>query len=247
MLADFVAKIQEDPRILAVFLFGSVAEQRADTFSDVDLWMVVEERSRNDILGARIALLRSLAPSSLVLTDGFLQTGDTRTAQIRMLYPGNLGPQQVDWLLHTSAEVSLPANGKPLHNPNNLAASAQRIVTFGQPPSTASVNLFWAEALTAVKYLGRGDSASAATSIERLQSHLDAERVTQRSPASTETQPGLSVAAGIRHVRSLSKQMHQIRGMPVEMEQEEALQDSALFFAWIDMVEQTSSPKGSGC
>ena len=56
----FLAACQVDTRIVAAFLGGSYAEERADEFSDLDLYFITSDEAYEDFLAAREVFVRLL-------------------------------------------------------------------------------------------------------------------------------------------------------------------------------------------
>jgi len=53
ILDRFVAACQMDPRIVAAFLGGSYAQDKADTYSDLDLYLIVTDEAYEDFLSEK--------------------------------------------------------------------------------------------------------------------------------------------------------------------------------------------------
>src|SRR5579883_3048545 len=56
----FVAACQSDERVVAAFLGGSYARDTADTYSDLDLYLITTDESYDDFFADREAFIRQL-------------------------------------------------------------------------------------------------------------------------------------------------------------------------------------------
>jgi predicted nucleotidyltransferase len=65
----FVAACQTDERVVAAFLGGSYAQDMADTYSDLDLYLITTDESYDDFFAGREAFIRQLGEPVVFLED----------------------------------------------------------------------------------------------------------------------------------------------------------------------------------
>lgn len=89
-LDDARAVLSADPRIHALLAGGSLVHGGMDEFSDLDLVLVVEERSRAEVLASRTEIARRLGPLLAAFTGEHV--GEPRL----LICPCGPGPLHID-------------------------------------------------------------------------------------------------------------------------------------------------------
>ncbi|MEZ4711586.1 MAG: nucleotidyltransferase domain-containing protein [Caldilineaceae bacterium] len=177
LLNRAIALAQNDPRVRAAWLFGSGYRDDADAFSDIDLWMVVDDEHIDDIVTERHAYVTQIGQPLLTLdVPGNAPVGG---GYLMLQYPGSHGPQQLDWYWQPRANAAIPDDARVLFDHSAMERKAgarstdfsyltQRIL----PPmpqeerSTAQKLLYeltflWCMALIAAKDIARRDTEGA--------------------------------------------------------------------------------------
>lgn len=193
LLNRAIALAQNDPRVRAAWLFGSGYRDDADAFSDIDLWMVVDDEHIDDIVTERHAYVTQIGQPLLTLdVPGNAPVGG---GYLMLQYPGSHGPQQLDWYWQPRANAAIPDDARVLFDHSAMERKAgarstdfsyltQRIL----PPmpqeerSTAQkllyeLTFFWCMGLIAAKEAARREAESAGWMVqftaEKLQKAQD--------------------------------------------------------------------------
>ncbi len=156
LLQRITATLQDDPRIVAAWLTGSLGAGSADALSDIDIWAAVADPACGEVCAARQAYSAQVGIPVLIL-DG-AQNAPAGGAALLALYPATLGVLQVDWYWVPQSRAQLPPNAQvlftratiPLAPPAPLlegAALAARI--------TQQATFFWAMLPIIAKYILR--------------------------------------------------------------------------------------------
>lgn len=61
-LDEVLPRIQQDPRVAGIAVAGSLAEGRADVFSDVDLVVAIDDSAFEEVMADRLALIGTWSP-----------------------------------------------------------------------------------------------------------------------------------------------------------------------------------------
>lgn len=173
LLAQAVTLVENDPRIVAAWLFGSGHRGDADAFSDIDLWTVVDENHINEIVEGRHAYVQQMGQPLLTLDVG--GNAPVGGGYLMVQYPGSVGPRQVDWYWQPQAQAVVPDDAKLLFDrvglPRAEGAKSIDVCYLARgitPPTTAvaptvaqqlqhELTFFWCMALIAAKYVARRD------------------------------------------------------------------------------------------
>ncbi|HLK60203.1 MAG TPA: nucleotidyltransferase domain-containing protein [Chthonomonadaceae bacterium] len=188
LLERIVRCIQEDKRVVAAWLAGSLGRGEGDDLSDIDIWIVVADNySRYVIAGRRafvqrveMPLLMKEAPQNAPQDGGYLLT----------LHSGTLGPHQVDWYWQAQSKATLPADATVLFDKVGIPPESASEVSAAQRAAEVSerVAFFWAMIGITAKKVARRQPWAALTMIGMVQNTL------------AEIQRGLGHARGVeRH------------------------------------------------
>ena len=160
LLARTTRILEEDDRIAAAWLFGSVGRGEADDLSDLDLRVIVFDEHVESICAGRQtytaqvgeAVLFAEAPQNRPVGGAFLLT----------LYAGEFGPQEIDWTWQPLSSACLWPGTRLLLN--RVGLSRQGEMPWGYQPRPEQTALeeavqrvcnFWAMLLIIAKYAAR--------------------------------------------------------------------------------------------
>lgn len=164
LLTSLTRLLDEDDRVVGVWLRGSLGRGREDDVSDIDLHVAVDDRACGAIV-ADVEGFLALPGQPLLVQTVFSapRGGFTRC----VLYEGAHGPQQVDWMIwpHSVAVLHPPAHVLFARAPIRAVASERYETLVDQSPEEAAgpghrQATCWLFVLIAARYLARGwDSA----------------------------------------------------------------------------------------
>jgi predicted nucleotidyltransferase len=226
LLAQAVALVENDPRIVAAWLFGSGHRGDADAFSDIDLWTVVDDAHVYALVAQRHAYVTQLGQP--LLTLDVLGNAPVGGGYLMLQYPGSVGPIQVDWYWQPQAQSAIPDDAKLLFDRVGLPCAvgtktidvcylAQGI----QPPATATVptlaqqlryelTFCWCMSLIAAKYVARRAPEAATQLLHHAAQKLDnAQAILPHQATINFTQNSPRAAAlSLSAVMSTLRQLH---------------------------------------
>jgi predicted nucleotidyltransferase len=196
LLKRAIQFLKRDEGIVAAWLFGSLAANEADEFSDIDLWVVIADEhieavraeGREFVAGIGKPLLIEEAPQNAPIGGAYLL----------VLYGGESGPHQVDWYWQPQSAAQVPANVQLLFDRVGLpAAVASKSLTVEERVelTTNQVAFFWAMCNITAKKIARRQ-AWGALSMFGLLSHALEETewlvgLRQERPGHKDTRHGL--------------------------------------------------------
>jgi hypothetical protein len=175
LLGRIVAGLRDDRRVRAAWLSGSVSRGDDDALSDLDLSVVVSGESIGEFVANRRYYAAESAPPVLLMDN--LANAPVGGAFLIALYPGEAGPQQVDWSWQPESEAGIPDDemvlfniaGLPLIQGDDWRRQVHR------PPGppldagasvgdqlTQKIAFFWAMSLIVAKYIARRDGETVA-------------------------------------------------------------------------------------
>lgn len=132
---QIIATLQNDKRIVAAWLFGSLGRGTADALSDIDIWLVVADTFIQDIVAHRQQFVAQIqdpaffveAPQNAPQDGGYLMA----------YYDMPTGPHQVDWYWQPQS-LAYPTTNYQLHFLVEMRSRKSRkrlcisLATFGQ-------------------------------------------------------------------------------------------------------------------
>lgn len=95
LLATVLAVVQRDPRVTAAWLAGSIGRGSADRWSDLDLWLAIEDRELPAIVADPVAFVNAIVPVTMAIRAP--QNAPPQGAYLLTWIDGEIGPQQIDW------------------------------------------------------------------------------------------------------------------------------------------------------
>jgi len=163
LLASLTRLLDEDGRVVGVWLRGSLGRGEGDDVSDIDLHVAVDDRACGAIVADVGAFLAQPGRPLLVQTVFLAPRGGFTRC---VLYQGAHGPQQVDWMVwpHSVAVLHPPAHVLFIRAPIRAVQSERYETLVDQSPGEAGpghgLATCWLFILIAARYLARGwDSA----------------------------------------------------------------------------------------
>ena len=175
LLDRIVAVLRDDRRVRADWLSGSVGRGDEDALSDLDLSVVVSDES----IGEFVANRRFFAaqPALPVLLMDNLANAPDDGAYLLVSYPGEAGPQQVDWFWQGESQTRVPDDAKVLFDDAGLSlipGDEWRRQSHRPPGSPLEANalvgdllthkivFFWSMSVVVAKYIARRDGETVA-------------------------------------------------------------------------------------
>ncbi len=155
------AQLEDDERVDAAWLFGSLGRDDGDELSDIDLFVIVNDAEFDELVARRYDFLARIAQPLLVLEAP--QNWPPGCVYNMALYPGASGPHQVDWYWVRRSAARLPTETRLLFDRIGLAQQ-ESPTHFDYAPvpertpeevATQNVNSFWVMWLIAAKYIAR--------------------------------------------------------------------------------------------
>ncbi len=112
LLAQIVAALETDNRVVAAWLGGSLGGGTADDLSDLDLWVVVEDDRIREIAVDPVAFVHAIAPTIMEIhAPAIAPRGG---AFLLTWINGAFGPQEVDWYWQTVTGATRPTRSRLL-------------------------------------------------------------------------------------------------------------------------------------
>jgi predicted nucleotidyltransferase len=161
--------LMSDERVVAAWVFGSLADGTADSLSDIDLWIVVADEHIEEIGSGRREYVGILGEPLLIQEAP--QNAPTGGAYLLVLYKGEAGPQHVDWYWQPQSKATLPSTIQILFDRGGLPAAPQPIpLTQEERAKTLSnqVAFFWAMCNIAAKKIARRQAWGALSMLSML-------------------------------------------------------------------------------
>jgi hypothetical protein len=174
LLQRVVESLEADERVAAAWLFGSHGRGDADDLSDIDLWVVVEDKYIGELVAKRREYVAR--PGEPLLMVEAPQNAPTGGGYLLALYEGEAGPHQIDWYWQPQSQARIPQQVAILFNRANIPHAEQ-----APPQSTEEVAriasekvaFFWAMCDIAAKKIARRQSWAATRMLSMLGQTLD--------------------------------------------------------------------------
>jgi len=186
LVQKLTAHLQQDNRVRAAWLAGSIARGEDDWLSDIDLYVAVTDESIEEVVQGRHEF--AAQPVTPTLSMDQMRNAPPRGGYLLVHYPGEYGPQHVDWFWQPESLASLPDDGLLLFDKAGLSIIDGKIwekemnQTGSRPAidSTDHVDLlthdlafFWAMSLIVAKYIVRGDDETVGHMVGLIERTLD--------------------------------------------------------------------------
>jgi hypothetical protein len=228
LIRELTKQLEQDVRISTAWLSGSIARGDDDWLSDVDLFVAVSDDSIEEIVRARHKFAaQAIAP---ILSMDHMRNAPPRGAYLLAHYPGEYGPQHVDWFWQPESLTSLPDNGRILFDKTGLTTVDSRVweqqmhQEGSRPPidSTDPIDLinnkvefFWSMALIVAKYIVRNDEETVghmtkliSRTLDEISGSLAANRDTDYTGVPLEDSDSLAQFRVLRNVTHRAKSLN---------------------------------------
>ncbi len=159
LLGRITRTLEDDDRIAAAWLFGSMGCGEADDLSDLDLRVIVADEHIEAVCADRRAYTAQVGEA--VLFAEAPQNRPAGGAFLLTLYAGEFGPQEVDWTWQPLSGACLWPDTRVLLNRAGLTLGEMPWGYQPRPAQTAleeavqRVTNFWAMLLIIAKYAAR--------------------------------------------------------------------------------------------
>jgi predicted nucleotidyltransferase len=107
--------LENDTRVRAAWLSGSLAKGNHDALSDIDVWIVVDDESLRQLFRD---FATGLSKPSLVMDN--INNEPPQGAYLLVHYPDEFGPQHVDWFWQPESLATCPDDALMLFNRADL-------------------------------------------------------------------------------------------------------------------------------
>lgn len=200
LLSGIEAVLQDDPRVCAAWLWGSLGRGETDVLSDIDLWVVVDDDVFDAVAEERQAYIRRVGDPLLILEAP--QNAPARGAYLCVVYGCEVGTLHTDWYWQARSAARIPPDVTLVLQRTALPRSDEPPTFPGteHPPARAPVEAaghrvrsFWAMLPIAAKYAARRSTASQEFLIPMVLDALAAVAVFVNAERSVETgtKPGI--------------------------------------------------------
>ncbi len=200
LLSRIEAVLQDDPRVCAAWLWGSLGRRETDALSDIDLWVVVDDDILTKVTEERQAYVRQVQDPLLILEAP--QNAPVRGAYLCAVYGCEVGTLHTDWYWQARSAAWIPPDVTFLLERAPLPRSDEPPTFPGtdQTPARAPIKAaghrvrsFWVMLPIAAKYAARRSTASQEFLIPMVLDSLAAVTafVNAERPVETGTKPGI--------------------------------------------------------
>lgn len=160
-LAQTLQHLQADKRVSAAWLFGSLGRGDSDELSDIDLFVIVEDKAHEAVVRNRYEFMAQVDEPLLILEAP--QNWPPGGVYNMALYPGSEGSHQVDWYWVRQSAAIVPSETILLFDrvglPHKATPTLFDYAPVPERPITEvmsqEVNLFWVMLLIGAKYQAR--------------------------------------------------------------------------------------------
>ena len=226
LIQKLAAHLQKDERVSAAWLAGSIARGDDDWLSDIDLYLAVDDEAIEEVVRGRHEF--AAQPVTPTLSMDQMRNAPPKGGYLLVHYPGEFGPQHVDWFWQPESLARVPDNGRQLFDKVGLPVIDGEVwekdmnQTESRPAidSTDQVDLlthdikfFWAMSLIVAKYIVRGDGETVGHMMSLIERTLD--RITEALEGEDWSRNGSSetdTAVRFRSLRVVSEQAKTLHG-----------------------------------
>ena len=224
LIQKLTAHLQQDERVRAAWLGGSIARCDDDWLSHIDIYIAVDDESIEEVIRDRHDFVAQ--PVTPTLSMDQMRNAPLQGGYLLVHYPGEFGPQHVDWFWQPESSASIPDNGRLLFDKVGLPMIDGKVwekemhqtdirpaIDSIDPVDLLSHDLefFWAMSLIVSKYIVRGDDETVGHMmglIERTLGRIVGSlSMDVQTPASSEV---ASQDAQFRTLRSMSMRAHSL-------------------------------------
>jgi len=170
LIQTLAVLLQRDDRVKAAWISGPIARGEDDWLSDIDLYIAVADESIEDIVYSRHEFAARFMTPTLSMDQ--MRNATPRGGYLLVHYPGEYGPQHVDWCWQPESLANFSDNGLLLFDKVGLPVVDGKVwvkhmhQTGSRSPidstdssdlATHNLQFFWAISLIFAKYIVRGD------------------------------------------------------------------------------------------
>jgi predicted nucleotidyltransferase len=179
--------LRQDSRLSAAWWFGSYARGTSDALSDLDIWLVVDDRHLAQLVDQRYRCVEQLGPPLMLLEVWGNAPHPGAYLMANYLQPGGL--VQVDWYWQGAAEALLPRDGRVIFDRIGLASAPDLVtVDFARASRgieqahteqddrarlSFGITFFWSMVPIVAKKIARGEFDAAQSMLDRLPSRVN--------------------------------------------------------------------------
>ncbi len=160
LLDQITKSLQEDSRVSAVWLFGSLGRDDADALSDIDIWVVIADDHIQDVVNHRQKFVAQISQPIFFVEAS--QNAPQDGGYLMAYYDMFIGPHQVDWYWQPQSLAYIPSETHVLFERIGLTRNDQSIEFPNREPIKEFVenplhfiSYFWAMLLITAKYVPR--------------------------------------------------------------------------------------------
>lgn len=155
--------IEQDTRIVGAWIFGSLGRGTQDPWSDLDIWLVVEDADLDTLVTNRRNAVAQ-AGELLAVVEAPQNAPAGGGGYLMALYAGEFGPHQVDWYWQARSLASIPQQTRLLLERVGMphAETPTQFSGYGPVPERTpeeavevAINFFWAMWMIMAKYAVR--------------------------------------------------------------------------------------------
>ena len=181
LVRHIASYLEHDKRVRAAWLHGSLASGKHDALSDIDVWVVIDDEAASSIYSGRKKFITGPGRPSLMMDN--IKNAPPQGAYMLVHYPGEVGPQHVDWFWQPESLAKYPDDALLLFDRADLPAVPgdewrdEMHQTDDRSPFnetalssilTFKSKFFWTMSLIVAKYIARGDSETVDRMLELI-------------------------------------------------------------------------------
>lgn len=160
LLEALSQQLAQDSRVYGAWLHGSLGRGNSDAWSDIDVWVVVEDGAFENLVRERYEEVSRLGDPVLLVESP--QNGPPRGIYLMSGYDGPTGIQLIDWYWQPKSASRLPAEGTVLFMrgdlPDGDPPQEPPYIAWHPTPEEEAANsaaLAWAMLAIQAKYIVR--------------------------------------------------------------------------------------------
>jgi len=215
LLERAVTLLNNDERVVAAWLYGSLGRGTEDALSDIDLWVVVQDEHIEAVRDKRHEYAAALDNPLLVVDAP--QNAPPNGAFLTALYAGKVaGLQHVDWTWQAQSAASIPSDVKLLLRrvdiPHKPAAATQPPEALARAVSR-EMAFFWMMVPVAAKYVIRHQPWMVVNllsiiqhTLDKVKLLLDAGATSPQYPTRSSTPPPVHPIEQLTFLRKLAEE-----------------------------------------
>jgi predicted nucleotidyltransferase len=209
LLQRITEMLEQDARVAAVWLIGSMGRERYDDLSDIDVWVVVTDENMDSWLAERERIMAELG-KPLILRD-VPANAPIGGAFMTALFQGPVGPLIEDWYWQPQSHARVPNDGRLLFDRGGLPVQFEAQTPTSQDRSadlTRKVRYFWAMLPIVAKKIYRSQEWDALSMMIMLRYVLHQVRTLAGVVLpSDQDKPPTSLLTQLEYLRGMANQM----------------------------------------